>query len=415
MNIFGSIILTTLLISYLINLVVDYLNIKSLNKNVPDEFKGFYDQESYQKSQSYTKDKTTFGTIENTFDLILLLAFWFLGGFNALDNWIRSFGFNELICGLLFILSLGLAKALISIPFDLYSTFVIEEKYGFNKSTIWVFLSDLLKGLALSLVIGLPVLAALITLFDKAGNLAWLYCWITITLFSIILQILAPTLIMPLFNKFTPMPEGELKQAILDYANKVDFSVKDIFVMDGSKRSSKSNAFFSGFGKFKKIALFDTLIENHTVEELVAVLAHEIGHYKKKHILQGMVLSIVSSGTMFYLLSVFLTNPLLFEAFKMQNVSIYAGMLFFGLLYTPVDFLLSIAVNLLSRKNEFEADEFAAKTIDKASVMADTLKKLSKDNLSNLTPHPLYVFFNYSHPTALQRIEAINKYSLNSN
>ncbi|MDX1919527.1 MAG: M48 family metallopeptidase [Candidatus Caenarcaniphilales bacterium] len=413
MNIFGQIILATLIISYLINLIVDYLNIKSLKSDVPQEFKGIYDQESYQKSQAYTKDKTAFGTIENTFNLILLLCFWFLGGFNALDLWVRSFGFNELISGLVFIASLALAKTVISLPFSLYSTFVIEEKYGFNKSTLSIFVSDLFKGLLLSFIIGLPILALLLTLFEKAGSLAWLYCWIAVTAFSIIMQILAPTLIMPLFNKFSPMPDGELKTAILDYASKVNFSVQDIYVMDGSKRSSKSNAFFSGLGKFKKIALFDTLIENHTVPELVAVLAHEIGHYKKKHILQGMILSILSSGAMFYLLSLFLTKAQLFEAFKMQNISIYAGMLFFGLLYTPVDFLLSIAVNLLSRKNEYEADEFAAKTIQKPMVMADTLKKLSKDNLSNLTPHPLYVFFNYSHPTALQRIEAIQRLAIN--
>jgi STE24 endopeptidase len=339
----------------------------------------------------------------------VLLGFWFSGGFNWLDEIVRAWGFGELVTGLLYIAVLMVAKSVISLPFSIYSTFVIEERFGFNKTTPKTFVSDLIKGLGLGLLIGMPLLAGILAFFMYTGDLAWLYAWIAITLFSLVMQYVAPTWIMPLFNKFTPLEEGELRTAIEEYTDKVDFPLQGLFVIDGSKRSSKSNAFFTGFGKNKRIALYDNLIENHTNDELVAVLAHEIGHYKKKHIIKGMITSVVQTGAMLFVLSIFLQAEGLFDAFYMDKMSVYAGLIFFGMLYAPIDMILSVFMQISSRKHEYEADEFAANTTGKPEDMIATLKKLSKDNLSNLTPHPFYVFLNSSHPPALQRIKAIRE------
>jgi len=261
----------------------------------------------------------------------------------------------------------------------------------------------------LALILGGLILAGTMALFQYAGRFAWLYCWAVVIVFSLAMQYVAPTWIMPLFNKYTPMAEGELREAILKYAGSVNFPVKNIYVMDGSKRSTKSNAFFTGFGNNKRIALFDTLIAQHTIPEMVAVLAHEVGHYKKKHILQGMVISVLHMAVLFYLLSLFVTNAGLYQAFSIAQQPVYAGLLFFGLLYTPIELVLGIVMEMISRKNEYEADRFAAETIDDPLSLIEGLKKLSATNLSNLTPHPFYVFINYSHPPLLQRIAAIEK------
>lgn len=407
MNIFTVIILAAIIIDFVLGLISNRLNLKSLSTEIPDEFEGVYDEETYAKSQEYTRVNTRFGFISGTFDLALLLAFWFSGGFNWLDQWARSFDFGVVGTGLIFIGTLVLAKVIISLPFNIYSTFVIEEKFGFNKTTVKTFISDIGKGLLLSVLLGAPLLAAVIAFFEYGGSWAWFYAWVGVTAFSLIMQYIAPTWIMPIFNKFAPLEEGELRTAIETYAKSVDFPLQDVFVMDGSKRSSKSNAFFTGFGKNKRIALFDTLIKNHTTDELVSVLAHEIGHYKKKHITKNMVISILSTGVMFALLSLFLQVPALYDAFYMDQMSVYAGLLFFGLLYSPIETGLGIVMQVLSRKHEYEADAFAAKTIEQPEEMVNVLKKLSKDNLSNLTPHPFYVFLNYSHPPVLQRIRAI--------
>ena len=313
----------------------------------------------------------------------------------------------QLVTGLLFIVLLMLAKSILSLPFSIYSTFVIEERFGFNKTTPKTFISDLLKGLLLGAVIGLPLLAGILAFFMFTGEWAWLFAWLAVTFFTLVMQYVAPTWIMPLFNTFTPLEDGELRAAIEDYTAKVNFPLQGLFVIDGSKRSSKSNAFFTGFGKNKRVALYDTLIENHTIPELVAVLAHEIGHYKKKHIIKGMLISIVHTGVLFFLLSIFLHSEGLFDAFYMQEMSVYAGLIFFGMLYAPIEMILSIFMQMSSRKHEYEADAYAAETTGNAADMISTLKKLSKDNLSNLTPHPFYVFLNYSHPPVLQRIEAL--------
>lgn len=409
MNIYAIIILAAIVVDFVLEIISNRLNLKSLTKKLPDEFEDVYDEDTYAKSQEYTRTRTKFGFITGTFNLLLLLGFWFYGGFNWLDQWARSFDFGVIGTGLIFIGVLVIAKSIISLPFSLYSTFVIEERFGFNKTDLKTFVTDRLKGLALSVLIGGPLLAGIIAFFEYGGAWAWLYAWLAVTAFSLIMQYVAPTWIMPIFNKFEPLEDEELRQAIESYADKVDFPLQGIYVMDGSKRSSKSNAFFTGFGKNKRIALFDTLIENHTTEELVAVLAHEIGHYKKNHIVKNMTISILHTGIMFVLLSIFLQVPALFEAFYMEEMSVYAGLLFFGLLYSPVETILGIFMQQMSRKHEYEADHFAASTIEEPEEMANVLKKLSKDNLSNLTPHPFYVFLNYSHPPALKRIKEIRR------
>ncbi|MFH0925642.1 MAG: M48 family metallopeptidase [bacterium] len=410
MNIYTIVILSTLIFGYLLDLIANFLNLRALQFDLPEEFKDTYDKDAYRKSQEYTKTSTYFSLFTSTVMLGIILIFWFLGGFNYLDQIVRGWDLNLILTGLAYIGTLLLLNAILSLPFSVYSTFVIEEKFGFNKTTPITFVTDILKGLALSIVLGGVLLAGVLAFFHYAGDYAWFYCWIATTIFILFVQFIAPIWIMPLFNKFTPLQEGELKNKIMAYAQSVSFALKDIFVVDGSRRSKKSNAFFTGFGKNKRIALFDTLIKEHTVLELEAVLAHEIGHYKKKHILKGMIITILHMGFMFFLLSLFLYNKRLFDTFYMTTPSIYAGLIFFGLLYTPIELILSILMQIFSRKNEYEADCFAAKTIANPEEMIKALKKLSVHNLSNLTPHPFYVFLNYSHPPVLERIRVIKKY-----
>lgn len=407
MNIYALIIIFALVGSYLLEIISDILNIRSLKAEVPDDFKDLYDADSYLKSQQYTRVNTRFGLINNSFDLAVLIAFWFAGGFNYVDLMVRSLGYNVVWTGLLFIGLLLFFKTVLSLPFSLYSTFIIEERFGFNKTTVATFIADLLKGILLTVLLGAPLMGLVIWFFEFAGALAWLYCWIAVTVFILFIQFIAPAWIMPLFNRFTPLEEGELRDAIMDYAGSVNFSVENLFVIDGSKRSNKSNAFFTGFGRNKRIALFDTLIEGHSTSELVAILAHEIGHYKKRHILQGMIIGILHMGLMLFLISIFVSNKGLFDAFYTDNISVYAGLVFFGILFSPLEIILSVLMNLLSRKNEYEADRFAVDTTNGKEDMVKGLKKLSVHNLSNLTPHPFYVFLNYSHPPLLERIRAI--------
>lgn len=407
MNLYAAVILTTLLVDYVLSRVANLLNLKALDRELPAEFADVYDAESYRRSQEYTRVATRFGFVTATFDLAVLLAFWFAGGFNRLDLWLTGFGLGPLLTGLLFIGILGLGKAILDAPFSVYSTFVVEERFDFNRTTPKTFILDLLKGLALAIAIGGPILALVLLFFDRLGSSAWLICWLAVSVITLVLQLIFPVWILPLFLKFTPLEEGELREKLSAYAHSVGFALQGIFVIDGSRRSSRSNAFFTGIGRHKRIALFDTLIDKHTVPELVAVLAHEVGHYKKKHIVKGLALSIAHSGVVFYLLSIFLTHQGLFDAFGMEQTSIYSGLVFFGLLYAPVELLLSLLLNRQSRRHEFEADRFAFETVEQPEAMATALKKLSADNLSNLTPHPFYVFLNYSHPPLAERIAAI--------
>ena len=408
MNFVAIIILCTIGVDFILNLTADRLNLKHLRSELPRAFEGVYDPERYRKSQQYLRVNTQFGWITSTFNLCLILVFWFAGGFPLLDKWVRAFELGPVLSGLVYMGVLMLLKAALSLPFSVYATFVIEARFGFNKTTLQTFVMDLLKGLILALLLGTPLLAAILAFFQYAGPHAWWYCWIGVTLYMLVVQFVAPTWIMPLFNKFTPLEEGELKSTILSYANSIDFPLENVYQMDGSRRSTKSNAFFTGFGKHKRIVLFDTLIKQHSVNELVAVLAHEMGHYKKKHIRQSLILGILQTGLMLFLLSHFITYQGLFDAFYMPQQSIYAGMIFFGMLYAPIDFFVGILMQVLSRKNETVADQFAAETTKDPVSMVDALKKLSVHNLSNLTPHPFYVFLNYSHPPVLQRIQSLS-------
>ncbi|RAP32422.1 peptidase M48 [Candidatus Marinamargulisbacteria bacterium SCGC AG-414-C22] len=394
---------------FIIDFIIEYLNMNHVSETIPTEFEDVYDAEKYANSQRYLKENTIFSLIQSTLSLCITVPFILFGGFNFVDVFVRSFGFNELITGIVYMLLLMFVSQLISLPFSYYSTFVIEEKYGFNKTTKKTFMLDLVKSTLLSIVIGMPILAALLWFFETTGSSAWLICWGFVTVVQLIITFLAPTLIMPLFNKFSPLADGDLKTSIEDYARQYNFKLNGVFTMDGSKRSSKSNAFFTGFGKFRRIVLFDTLIQKHTVNELLVVLAHEMGHFKKHHILQHILFSIATSGLMFYILSFFINNPDLAAAFKMDTVSIYTSLIFFGFLISPIQTLLSIITNIISRKNEFEADEFAVTTTGLAADMVSALKKLSVDNLSNLTPHPAKVFIEYSHPPVLKRIARLNK------
>jgi STE24 endopeptidase len=409
MNIYLILILIILVIKYLLDFGVDWLNVHHLKPALPDEFKGFYDKEKYFRSQQYTREKTVVGLIQNTFTTAFIMAFILAGGFNVIDQMVRKLPFGSILTGLIYILFLTLVSGILDLPFRIYSTFVIEEKYGFNKTTSLTFILDLVKGFLLLLVIGGPLLALVLWFFQETGSLAPLYVWVAVSLLQIFLTFIAPVVIMPLFNKFIPLEKGELRSEIERYARDHDFKLKGIYTMDGSKRSAKSNAFFTGFGRSRRIVLFDTLVEKHTADELVGVLAHEMGHYKLGHILKMMVLSILETGLLLFLLSFLMNNQALFAAFKMEQLSIYASLIFFGFLYAPVSTLLSVFTNVISRKHEYRADRFAVQTTKRGEIFVQALKKLSADNLSNLTPHPLKVFLFYSHPPVLERIQAIRQ------
>ena len=409
MNAFFVIILAALVAEYLLGLVANLLNLGALKPEAPAGLEGVYEPDEYRRSQEYTRTKSRFELVTGTFALLVLLGFWFAGGFNYLDQTVRAWGLASVANGLLFIGILLIGYTLLTLPFGIYSTFVIEERFGFNKTVPRTFAADRTKALALAVLLGGPLLAAILALFEYAGTFAWVYCWLAVTLFTLALQLIAPTWIMPLFNKFTPLEPGELRESIVDYARSVDFTLGNIYVLDGSRRSGHSNAFFTGFGRTKRIALFDTLIENHTVPEIVAVLAHEIGHYKRKHVIQTLAIGVAHTGLLLFLLSLFLGSSGLYDAFFMEETSIYAGMLFFALLYTPIEMALSAAMQMVSRAHEYQADRWAAETVSKPQDLTAGLKKLSADNLSNLAPHPFYVFLNYSHPPLLERVQAIER------
>jgi len=401
------IILISVILGSVMNFIADKLNLKALNPKMPKEFEDVYDAEAYSKSQEYSKVKTKFGWIEDAVSLIGFIAFWFLGGFEWINNWALSLEFSFIPTALIFLGSLSLLSGIMSTPFGLYNTFVIEEHFGFNKTTWKTYIIDALKGLGLTIVLGIPLISAVLWALEMLGPLAWLYAWLGMQVFTVIIQFIAPKWIMPIFNKFTPLEDGSLRSAILEFAAKVKFDLQNIFVIDGSKRSAKSNAFFTGFGKNKRIALYDTLVEKHTEPELVAVLAHEIGHYKHKHIIKSNILNVITSFLTFWLLGVFMREQALYEAFFMSTTPIYAGIIFFSMVLSPLQMILSYFLNKLSRKHEFEADAFAANNTKDPESMIYALKKLSRDNLSNLTPHPFYVKLHYSHPPVLERIQSI--------
>jgi STE24 endopeptidase len=403
------IIIAVLIGSCLLDVLVNWLNVRQLTAHLPAEFAGYYDAARYQTAQDYLRANTWFAMVKTIVFTFLVVAFILAGGFALVDQVARHFQAGPIVTGLIFAALLVVPLFFIQLPFAVYETFVIEERYGFNRMTVGTFVLDLLKSVALVGVLGALALVLVLWFFEKAGSWAWVYAWLGLSGFQLFLVFIAPVVIMPLFNKFVPLPPGELRQAIETYARSQDFRMQGVYVMDGSKRSSKANAMFTGFGRFRRIVLYDTLIQKHTVPELVSVLAHEIGHYQRHHILKFLLISLVSSGLMFFILSLMIRVPALFQAFGVAKPSVYAGIVFFGLLYTPIDMTLSVFSNWVSRRFEYEADAFAVTTGNQPESMITALKKLSVNNLSNLTPHPLKVFFDYSHPPVLQRIEAIRR------
>ena len=392
---------------FLTEMVADILNLGRLRFELPQEFRGLYDADQYRKSLLYQAEGSQFELIVRTVNFGVFVLFLVFGGWNWADQWARQFQMGTVGTGLVFVAWVSVLKFLFQLPFSIYSTFIIESKYGFNRTTPQTFVADSIKGLLLGAVLGAPVFAGLIYFFESAGPLAWLYAWVALTVFQIGLTYLAPALILPLFNRFEPLPEGDLKKSIEAYAAERKFRLNGIFTMDSSKRSTKSNAFFTGFGKLRKLVLFDTLISNQTSEELVAVLAHEIGHFEKKHILKSMIASIFSSGVVLYVFSLFLNRQDLFQSFGVRLPSIYAALVFLGILSGPVLRLFGVLSLWRSRVHEFEADRFARETFGKPEALISALKKLSVDHLSHLNPHPMKVVLEYSHPPILERIKAL--------
>jgi len=402
------IVVGILLFNYLLSRVLNYLNDKNWSDELPKELEEFYDKEKYKKSQDYDRVSGRFGLITSTFSLLLMLSMLFLDGFAYIDSYVRTITDNTVLMAMLFFGILGIASDLIGIPFSLYSIFVIEEKFGFNRTTPKTFILDKLKGYVLGAILGGGLLALFVWFYESTGELFWVYAWAAFSGFILLMTSFYASIIVPLFNKLTPLEEGALRTAIEEYCSKVSFKLDNLFVMNGSKRSSKANAFFSGLGSRKRIVLYDTLIEKHSTEELVAVLAHEVGHYKKKHTRSSLVISILQNGLMLFILSLIIDNPVLSQALGAESTSFHLGLMVFGLLYSPLSMIMGIGMNMLSRKNEYEADNYAKETYV-SSALQTALKKLSVDNLSNLQPHPAYVFFHYSHPTLLQRLAALQK------
>jgi len=407
LNLYALVALTALAGELVLSAVAGLLNVRAMGGVVPDEFRDVFDGETYARSQAYTRARTRFGLIQSATSLAALLAFWFAGGFGWLDGVARAAESGPVTTGLLFVGALALGSTLLGLPFRIYGTFVLEERFGFNRTTVGTFAADLLKGLALGTLLGGALLGAILFFFEWAGPLAWLWCWALTTVFMLVAQFVAPTWIMPLFNTFSPLGDGELKTALVDYARSVRFPFSEIFVVDGSRRSAKANAFFTGFGSRKRIGLFDTLVEQQTTSELVSVVAHEVGHYKRGHLLKDLLLRLAHSAALFWLLSLFLNRQGMFDAFGVADPSVHAGLVLFGLLFTPIELVLSLVVNRFSRRYEFEADAFAVETTGQALPLISALKKLSADSLSNLTPHPLHVLLHYSHPPVLDRVAAL--------
>jgi STE24 endopeptidase len=409
LNFYLVCILAILLLGALLELIAGLLELRSLHPELPTEFAEVYDRDRYARAQEYTRATTRLALVRRTAGLVLTLAFILLGGFNLVDSLARGLGLAAVPTGLVFTGLLALLSGAVQLPFSVYATFGIEERFGLNTTTPLTFLLDTLKGMLLAVVLGGPLLAGVFLLFEAGGPSAWILCWLAVTTFLLVVQFLAPVVLLPLFNRFTPLAEGELRAAITRYAAAERFAVGGIFTMDGSRRSTRANAFFTGFGRFRRIVFFDTLLERLTTAEIVAVLAHEIGHWRLKHIPVMVGLSVLQTGLLFFLLSRFLDNPGLFAAFGMEHLSVYGSVVFFGFLYTPIATLLAVGINGLSRRHEYQADRFAVHTGAGTEALISGLKKLSVNNLANLTPHPVNVLLSHSHPPVLARIAALRQ------
>ncbi|HEX4227244.1 MAG TPA: M48 family metallopeptidase [Bryobacteraceae bacterium] len=408
MNVFAFVIFFALLTEFAVQLLASYLSLRSLLRTPAPALGKLLDEDRFRQLQRYVGARTRFSIASDVFSLSVLLLFWFNGGFRWLNNWIGSWGLGPLWTGLLLLGAIALGRAFLALPFTAYFTFGIESKFGFNKTTPQTFFADLVKGALLAVVIGGPLAAAILTLLSQPGRYFWLYAWIFATVLLVLLQIVAPRIIMPLFNKFEPLKEQQLREAISSYAASVDFPLTAISVMDASRRSSKSNAFFTGFGSNHRLVLNDTLLGRHTTPEMVAIVAHEVGHFKKKHIPLRMLLGILQLGVFFLLMSFFLNSNGLAQAFYVDHPPVALRIVFFALLYSPVAFAWSIFLNWLARRQEYEADRFSAETTRQPEAMAEALRKLTADNLSQLSPHSIDVILNYSHPPLEDRIRALS-------
>jgi len=398
------IIIGILVFDFILDKFLDYLNAKHYNDDLPTELQDVYDVEEYKKSQAYKLTNHKFGNISSLFSILLTLGFLFFDGFKIVDDYARTFTDNNILIALIFFGIIMIGSDIITTPFSYYQTFVIEEKFGFNKSTKKLFLVDKIKGWLMSAVLGGGILSLIIWFYEFSGSDFWLYAWALVAVFSLFMNMFYAKLIVPLFNKQTPLEEGSLRDKIAAYADKAGFQLDNVFVIDGSKRSTKANAYFSGFGNQKRITLYDTLINDLGEDEIVAVLAHEVGHYKRKHIIYNLFLSTALTGFTLWLLSLFITSPILSEALGVQIPSFHIGMIAFGLLYSPISQITGLFMNSLSRKFEYQADNYAKETHNSDDLIS-SLKKLSKNSLSNLTPHAWYVWFHCSHPSLLQRIK----------
>ena len=401
-----NILIAIIILNFFKDSILDYLNSKYFDNKIPEIISDIYDKEKYLKSQEYKKTQYKFNRISSIYSLLILLLFFYFDGFLVLDNYCRSLFDSELIISLSFFGIIYFGNDLLSIPFSIYHTFIIEEKFGFNKTTKKTYIIDKLKSWLLIILFGGGILSFIIFQFESIGQNFWIVAWIFISVLTLLINGLYAQIIVPLFNKQTKLEDGELKSEIEKYSKKVGFNLSNIFVIDGSKRSTKANAYFSGFGKQKRVTLYDTLINKLTKNQIVAVIAHEIGHYKKNHIIFNLLFSIIQSGIMLYILSLLIYMPIFSEALNIENHSFHIALITFSILYTPISEISSLIFNLFSRKFEYEADEYADKTFD-GKYLIEALKVLTKDSLSNLTPHPKYVWWHYSHPTLLERINQL--------
>ena len=403
-----TLMIVVVTISFLIDLVSGVLNYLSFDKELPENVSDIYDEKEYKKSQLYKKENFRFNLFSSSLGFVLMILILKYGLLGELDSFLRTVSpENEITLSLLFFASIFIINDILTLPLQLYRVFIIEENFGFNKMSLWTFILDKFKSYIITIIFGLILLVPLLIFIMLYPSDFWIYFWIVVSLFVVFINMFYTSLIVPLFNKLRVLENGDLRDKLNSFAKKVDFSLSNIFIIDGSKRSSKANAYFSGFGKNKKIVLYDTLIKNHSVDELVAVLAHEIGHYKLKHIISNMIISIITTGIMLYIMSKFLFNSEISYALggniSFRHLEIFA----FFIIYSPINTILSILLNIKSRKNEYEADDFAVRSYKKKPLIT-ALKRLSKDNLTNLTPHPLYEFINYSHPSLSKRLNSIN-------
>jgi STE24 endopeptidase len=402
-NLLFLIIVGIVIFDFIVERLLDYLNTTRWSDLLPKQVADVYEPSEYKKSQAYKMVNHKFGMLTSTFSFLLILLMLFFEGFALVDSWVSAASSHFIVVSLLFFAIIGLASELLTLPFDVYDTFVIEERFGFNKTTVKTYVLDKIKSLLLAAVLGGALLSLIMWLWKISGSYFWFIAWGVVTVISLFFTMFYSNLIVPLFNKQKPLDEGDLKSAIQHFAQKADFKLRNIYVIDGSKRSTKANAYFTGIGPKKRIVLYDTLINDLTTDEIVAVLAHEIGHYKKKHTLSGLLMGIIQTGIMLYLFSLLVNSSALSAALGVTEAKFHIGLVAFGILFTPFSFFTGILMNIISRRNEYQADNFA-KSYGFEKQLISALKKLTSNNLSNLTPHPLYVFFHYSHPTLLQRI-----------